>query len=259
MALPALAIPAIIGGAQAAVGLIKGGKAKPEGERLKGMRPKLEASPYIDDQLSLAQSELSSGMSGAAETAYEEGLSRDVSSSLDAILKGGGDVNNVAEIFDRSATGRQRLALMKENLRLSQINNLVNAQGAAENQRQQMFQFNEWAPWSDAAQANAKARQGAENMIWSGVQTFGNAATGFLQGQQASNDFNNYFQSQATNPNSRVMGGNQIAQRAAIGSVSSPAANSNYINPNFNSTPKFNFNNLNGGIDESLFYPQESY
>src|SRR5687768_1629768 len=149
MPLPALAIPAAIGVAQTVTGLIKGGKAKKEAARLAATRPKLEASPYLDDQLSLAQSELSSGMSGAAENAYEQGLSRDMSSSLDAILKGGGDVNNVAEIFDRSAVGRQRLALMKENLRLSQINNVVNAQGASENQRKEMFEFNQWRPWAD--------------------------------------------------------------------------------------------------------------
>jgi hypothetical protein len=237
MPLPALAIPAALGAAQVVTGLLKGGKAKREAERLKGMRPKLESSEFIDDQLSLAQSELASGMSGAAETAYEEGLSRDISSSLDAILKGGGDINNVAEIFDRSATGRQRLSLMKENLRLNQIQNLVNAQGAAENQRKEMFQFNDWAPWADAAQANAKARQGAENMLWSGLQTVGGAATGFLQGQQAQSDFNNYFSSTSPNSTSPNMQPSTV-QRVPnyTGAVASPAAN-----------PNFNF------IDDNIF------
>lgn len=233
--LPALAIPAAIGAAQTVVGLIKGGKAKREAARLAASRPKLEASPYINDQLSLAQSELQSGMGGATERAYEEGLSRDTSSALDAILKGGGDVNNVAEIFDRSAVGRQRLALMKENLRLSQINNLVNAQNAAENQRQQMFQFNTWAPWADKAQANAKARQGSENMIWGGLQTLGSAATGFLQDQQSKNDLDNYFnsgqQSNGYNPN--VVSSNVRNVPNYTGTVQSPGANLNYINPNY--------------------------
>jgi hypothetical protein len=253
MPIPALAIPAAIGVAQSVTGLIKGGKAKKEAARLAATRPKLEASPYLDDQLSLAQSELSSGMSGAAESAYEQGLSRDTSSSLDAILKGGGDVNNVAEIFDRSAVGRQRLALMKENLRLSQINNLVNAQTASENQRQQMFQFNEWAPWSDAAQANAKARQGAENMIWGGLQTAGGAIAGQMQGDRARADMNNYFQSGQQQPintgrTSSVQGVSNYGQ------VQSPGANLNYINPGYasNVIP-------NNTINENLFYPSEQY
>lgn len=251
--LPALAIPAAIGAAQTVVGLIKGGKAKKEAARLAASRPKLEASPYINDQLSLAQSELQSGMGGATERAYEEGLSRDTSSALDAILKGGGDVNNVAEIFDRSAVGRQRLSLMKENLRLSQINNLVNAQNAAENQRQQMFQFNSFAPWADKARANAQARQGSENMIWGGLQTLGSAATGFLQGQQAKSDYGNYFD---TGAKSTASGMNNYTpstvQSVPNYTVQSPGANLNYINPNYANA---GITGMNSTVDESLFYP----
>jgi hypothetical protein len=232
--LPALAIPAAIGAAESVVGLINSGKTKREAERLKALRPKVQASPYTADQLSLAESELANGMSGGTERAYEEGLSRDVSSSLDTILKGGGDVNNVADIFDRSATGRQRLSLMKENLRLSQINNLVNAQTAAENERLQRFQFNEVAPWMDAAQANSQARQGANNMIWGGLQTLGSAAAGYAEGQETKADMNNYFQTQqrgAANPYLQ----SSTVQRAPInyGTVQSPGANLNYINPNY--------------------------
>lgn len=243
-----------VGVGTAAYGVVKGAKAKKEAKRLAASRPKLEASPYLDDQLSLAKSELSSGMSGAAENAYEQGLSRDVSGSLDAILKGGGDVNNVAEIFDRSAVGRQRLALMKENLRLSQINNLVNTQNAYGNQDQQRFQFNEWAPWADSAQANAQARQGAQNMIWSGVQTAGSGVAGYMQGQQAKSDMNNYFQTNQSGSSSPGMRSSTVQGTSNYGSVQSPGANMNYINPNYN-------NNIipTNNIDESLFYPSESY
>lgn len=242
-----------VGVGTAAYGVVKGAKAKKEAKRLAASRPELEASPYLDDQLSLAKSELSSGMSGAAENAYEQGLSRDVSSSLDAILKGGGDVNNVAEIFDRSAVGRQRLALMKENLRLSQIGNLVNAQNAYGNQEQQRFQFNQWAPWADSAQANAQARQGAQNMIWSGVQTAGSGVAGYMQGQRANSDYNSYFNTPAKSTVSDMNSYTPSTVRQVpnyTGSVQSPGANMNYINPNYN---------MNNNIDESLFYPSESY
>lgn len=247
----AAAIPGTaLGVAQTVTGLINAKKTKKEAARLAATRPKLEASPYLDDQLSLAQSELSSGMSGAAENAYEQGLSRDVSSSLDAILKGGGDVNNVAEIFDRSAVGRQRLSLMKENLRLSQVNNLVNAQGAMENQRQQMFQFNEAAPWFDAARANAQGRQKAQDMIWGGLQTVASSAMGAAQGAAAKNDFNNYF-----NPGQNG-GGPQYSQVQQApnynGAVQSPGANLNYINPNYANNMAANMV-PNNNINQDLF------
>lgn len=231
---PALLIPAALGAAQAVTGLFKSGKAKKEAAELERTRPELGDSPFVEDQLSLAKSELSTGMSGAAESAYEQGLSRDLSTSLDAILKSGGDVNNVADIFDRSQTGRQRLSLMKENLRLSQINNLVNAQGAAENERLQQFQFNEFMPWSDKAQANAQARQGAEGMIWGGLQTLGSAATSYLQGQNQQQDFNNYLSTQQQvegSPNlrsTRVQGIVPNTQRAG-----SPGSGRDFLDMNF--------------------------
>jgi hypothetical protein len=56
---------------------------------------------------------------------------------------------------------------------------------SAEDERLQQFQFNEWAPWSDKAQANAKARQGAEDMIWGGLQTAAGAANGNVAGTAA--------------------------------------------------------------------------
>jgi hypothetical protein len=121
---------------------------------------------------------------------------------------------------------------MKENLRLSQINNLVNAQGAMENQRQQMFQFNDFAPWADSARANAQGRQKAQDMIWGGLQTVASSAMGSAQGSAAKNDFNNYF-----NPGQQ--GDTQYSQVQQVpnytGNVQSPGANLNYINPNYGS------------------------
>jgi hypothetical protein len=239
LAQKAQSIPATaLGIAQTVTGLVNNKKTKREAARLAATRPKLAASPYIDDQLSLAQSELANGMSGATERAYEEGLSRDTSSALDAILKSGGDVNNVAEIFDRSAVGRQRLALMKDNLRLSQINNLVNAQSAAENQRKQMFEFNQYRPWADASQANAIGRQKAQDMIWGGLQTVGSSIMGGMQNSASQGAFNNYFNSGQQNQQySPELNPSTVQGPAPInyGSVQSPGANLNYINPNYGS------------------------
>lgn len=162
--------------AETVTGIINNAKAKKEAAKLAASRPKLTASPFVKDELSLAESNLSTGMSADAKAAYEGGLSRDLSTSLNTILKGGGSVNNVSQVFDSSEQGRQRLALIKENLRLNNVNNLVRAQDTAENERQQMFQFNEWAPWSDAAKANSQARQQAQGEIWGGIDQIGGGA-----------------------------------------------------------------------------------
>lgn len=237
--MPAALIPAVLGAAQTAAGLLKSGIAKNEAEQLAASRPKLGNSPYLKDNLSLAKSELASGMSGEAENAFEQGISRDLSTSLDTILKSGGDVNNVAEIFDRSQTGRQRLALMKENLQLAQINNLANAYNASENERLQQFQVNDLAPWMDKAQSVAATRQGAENMIWSGLQTAGSAIAGMMQNQEAQNDYNSYFRTEQRVTPSRALRSTPVRGVSYNTSVMSPGAGRGYIEPNY--------------IDESLF------
>jgi hypothetical protein len=131
---------------------------------------------------------------------------------------------------------------------------LVNAQNAYGNQQQQMFEFNQWRPWADSAQANAQARQGAQNMIMSGVQTAGSGVMSYAQGQQAKSDMNSYFDTPArstvTDMNSYTPSSVQRVQNYT-GTVQSTGINpNNYINPNYN---------MNNTIDESLFYPSEKY
>jgi hypothetical protein len=180
-----------LGLAESVVGLINRGKTQREAAQLQANRPKLKDSPYLKDQLALSESELSTGMSGEAKNAYEQGIDRDLSTSLDAILKGGGSVNNVGSIFGQSEVGRQRLTMMKDNLRLNQINNLVRSRDAKEEERQKEFQFNEWMPWADQAQANAQARQGAESQIWGGLGTAGSVAMKSAETSRNKNELNN--------------------------------------------------------------------
>lgn len=215
------AIAAGLGAIQSAVGLINAGKAKKEAARLQGERPEIETSPYVNDALRLAESELAQGMSAQAQTAYQEGMDRDLSSSLSAVLRGGGSVNNIADVFDASAQGRQRFALMSENLRLNQLNNLARAQQMAENERVQRFEFNEWMPWADRAQATAAARAGAENQIWSGLNTMGGAAMSYFGQRSANRDYQNMLGSSVT-----------AQQVPVVNSAPLPFSNMNYINPN---------------------------
>lgn len=232
-------IPTAAGVAKTIVGLFKSGKAKREADRLAASRPKFVESPYVKDALALAQSELSTGLSGEAENAYEQGIDRSLSNSLDVILKGGGTVNNVAQLFDNSQQGRQSLLLMKENLRLNQINNLVRAQSAAEEQREKAFQFNEWAPWADRAQANATARQGAENMIWGGIDAVGSAIMQGASSNQGQNQLSNYFTGNNPVTGSAVStpASTSFSTVPMTGSYSSPGESLDplFINPNYGS------------------------
>ena len=171
---------AILGLAETAVSLINRGKAVKEAKELQRTRPKREISDELGQTLSLAESELAGGMSTAAERAYNNAMDRQMAGSLSAILRGGGSVNNVGEVFGAGEEGRQRLAMLTDQLRTSQIDSVVKARQTMAEEQDKNFIFNDWMPWKDRQAANAEARQGAEKGIWSGLETVGNAASAFL-------------------------------------------------------------------------------
>lgn len=214
-------VSGVLGLGEAAVGLINAGKAKKEAAALKASRPKLKASPYLKDQLSLAESELSNGMSAEAKSAYEEGLDKTLSTSLGTAMRLGGSPNDVGSIFANNADGRARLAMMKDNLRLNEITNLTRAQDANEEERQKEFQFNDWAPWADASQANAQAKQTAQSEIFSGLGTAGSGLMKGLEGASAAGDFAKY--SAVTTPRAAT-GGRAGSPAGAVGSINPNSA-----------------------------------
>jgi len=181
MAFPILAVAALAAGSAIAGG-IKASKAKKEAQRLAASRPQLSVSPYVTDQVRLAESELSRGQTSASQTAYDEALDRDFSSSIDAILRGGGSLGNIADVYGADVEGRSRMAMMEDNLRLNQIQNLMRAQGTGEDFRQQQFQFNQAAPWFDQAQAASAARAAGNKQMWDSIGSLGTAVGGMFSG-----------------------------------------------------------------------------
>jgi hypothetical protein len=176
---------AAVGLASATVGFFKEKSAEKSAKRLQSSRPTLKDSPYIKDQISLAESQLSTGMSADAKATYEQDMDRSLSTSLQSVLKGGGNPNNVGEIFSSDQQGRQRLSLMKDNLRLADIDRLTRAQDAAQEMKERQFAVNEDAPWKDAAAATAAAKQGGENQMWSGIGTAASSGMKAVEGINA--------------------------------------------------------------------------
>lgn len=176
-------IQGALGLAKTVEGLVNAGKTKREAKYLEKTRPQLGRDRYADEALALTKSELAQGMSAKAEKAYNDIADRDFSSSLSAILKGGGNLNSIGDIYGSKEEGRQRLAIMQDNLRLSQIQNEINAGKEVSNREDQMFQINQWMPWADKSQANAAARQGAQEQIWSGLGTMGAGAMQYFGGK----------------------------------------------------------------------------
>ena len=161
-----------IGIGEAVSGLINEGKAKEEARRLASTRPQYEVDPQVGQDLNLAESELGSNVS-AGERAYATLNNGQYSSAIGSTLKAGGNPNNIGEIYGNNVDGRLKLAMMRDNLRLNQIQNYVRASQRQEDANTTKWQVNKFAPWADAAQANAAAKSGAQKQVTEGLSTFG--------------------------------------------------------------------------------------
>lgn len=144
----------------------KARKLKKEAEENEKNRPKLQRDPNADYNLNLTESELSNGMSGRAEAAYNNATDREFSASLGTLLRGGGDINSVGALYGAGEGGRLKLAMMRDNNRLNQIRNVLE-QTEKTDQRNYIspFQFNQWAPFADKTKALGEARKVAEDNV----------------------------------------------------------------------------------------------
>lgn len=222
-----------------ASGLIKSHKAKKEAEELGKSRPQYSISPYAGEDVSLAQSELSNNVQ---DTAYNEQMDRDLASSLDAVLKSGGTPNNISDVFDASAAGRQRYAIMRDNLRLNKINNLVRAHDYYNDQLDKQWQINQFAPWADKAQANAAARNSASQQINQGINTVGNLALG-----NSKNAFDSYLNQPKQVPQNYTPYQIDLSTVRTTSPIPDMSRNApTYINPNsISQLPPLNFGDNN--------------
>ncbi len=217
----------VVGAGTLGYGIYRDIKAAKTSKQLGSSRPKETPSPEIAEEQALTASELGNsrnpGLSAAGQAE-----DREFSNSLDAILKGGGDPNSVAALYGNKEGGRQRLALLQEQIRMNDLNNFIGSLRERAGERQEQFGFNEWGPWADSAQANAAAKQEARGLESQGVNTIGSGVTGYLSNKNFQKELDRYFQE------------SQPKQQAPTGAVTSSSAASFYSNqpnPGTNVTP----------------------
>lgn len=213
--------------------LINAGDEKRTAQQLAANRPKYRTSPEISQDLSLAESELNNGNT-AAQNAYDTVSNQQFSNSTDAILKSGGSVNNIGDLYGNSMDGRLKLKMMRDNMRLQQIQTLSKAREAKANEEQTQWQVDEFAPWQDKVQANAAARQGTAAQKGVGLQT---AVAGLSNADQFLREQNQFkLPSYDTNFNSRgyAVGTDTV-------NTAPPIQNSNTLTPRTEPFPSYGF------------------
>jgi len=152
-------LQAVAGVYQLAKGANDKANTEASARELENSRPKLAKDPYAEQNLQLVRSDLANGMSANADKAYNDIVDRQFSSSLSSLLKGGGDINSIGDIYGANEEGRQKLAMFKDNLRLNQIKNLMEQTKETDARNNvSTFQVNEFAPFQDKSAALGVAR-----------------------------------------------------------------------------------------------------
>lgn len=169
---------------QAAVGvaqMVQAGKQNREAKRLAKnlIRPDYEIPQEYRDNLALAESMAGQGLSDAAMEVYKTNANNTLTSSVDAILRGGGSVNNISDLYDTAENNFASLAALEDELRFKRQQVLMDQNEQMAQQRTTQWQVNEYAPYQDQKQLIAHLRGQANNNQWAGINTVGSAVGNF--------------------------------------------------------------------------------
>jgi hypothetical protein len=166
---------------QTALGIIKlGGGLKNKAELARESqiaektKPVRKTSQYNRDALNLAESELmQGGLSDEAERTYNDISDRQIANSISGLLKGGGSVNNIGEIYAAGEEGRQKLSIMEDTMRLNKIQNLLGQYKIMGEEDQANWLVNLYKPYQDKLAAIAEQKKAAQEQINTGMDTIG--------------------------------------------------------------------------------------
>ena len=183
----------VVGEGEAIYGLINAKKLKKQAAAIDARRPMYNISPYAGQDVALAESNLSNGMSAEANQAYKEGVDKNFASSLSAILKGGGTPNTVSGVFGNAEEGLKNLAMLKESNRMAKMNNLVQEHQYYNDQLDKQWTLNKKNPWEDEKSASTAAREKNSALLMNGLDTFGAGVINAVGGHQATKTLNDYL------------------------------------------------------------------
>lgn len=161
--------------------IYKGEQSKKEAKELAdkaGERPdyKIPQSEY--DNLALLKSRAGQGLSDSTMNGLNSGNERGYSSAVRNILLGGGNANNVSDLYDKYNNSLTKIQLADDAAKTQNINNLIQQQSRMSGFADKEYQLNQLDPWKDnRQQANVLSAYG-NNQTMAGAGTIGSTLIG---------------------------------------------------------------------------------
>lgn len=168
-----------IGVGQALYGNAQRKKYQRQLDALAAQRPEYEINPEEADIMNLAQSRASMGMGAGARQQMQNNTDRTLATLANASLMGGGDANALAAIAERSQNAYNQGAIYNDQVRLQNLSNLQAAYARQSANRDKAWTINDMQPWKDKMTAVSQQLQGANNMMYGGINQ---AGSGLMSG-----------------------------------------------------------------------------
>jgi hypothetical protein len=181
------------------------------------------------DNQALAESLGSQGLSDQALETYRASADRNLNSSINAILRGGGDVNNISDLYDTAGQSDQHIALLEEEVRQKNMQNLMKQNETMAGEQEKKWIINEYGPYQDTKQLIAGLKNQSNQNKWGGINTIiggvNNAASSLL----GSGNNNN----KTVDPGANSTYTSSVSIPSNYGNVTTPAPATSSLETNF--------------------------
>lgn len=152
----------------------KNKKAKNREELLGGKPVYNIQEPTLKNQY-LAEYNAQQGLSDESKMMYENAASRGLSDSIDALLKVGGGINSVSDLYANYQDKGIELATLDDQIRFRNQQLLMNQNEKMANELDKSYQINKLDPWKDEKKAIAELRAIARADLNAGIGMAANA------------------------------------------------------------------------------------
>lgn len=233
-------IQGVLGLAKAGYGAYKAGQAKKLASQ--NAFPDYVIPSQFYDNVGFPQNRAQEGISQDTLAFLAQQQQQNLAASTNAILQGGGSVNNIAALYQGANAQNAQLSQLDEQLRLQNVNNLIEARKELAGQELYKWKINKYDQWRNKAVAAAMlGAQGQKNTM-GGLDSMGSALVGAAQSMSANksdmNAENNLGQQYQTVKNEQFIGPPESANDFRFDITGNPSA------PNMSNNFYNNYNNF---------------
>lgn len=152
-------------------------------------RPEYKIQDEYYDNRNLAARSAQTGYAQGSKDFFVDQADRGLTSGIDAVLQGGGTVNNISRLYDNYNQANRRFAAEDTQLRDAKLKSFLDANTALAGQETQKWAIDKYEPYKDTVrQANQMINGGTQN-AWNGASTV--ASTASAAAVAAANDTSN--------------------------------------------------------------------